>query len=1196
MTKLYFCRKNCAQLLLLSLFFLFGKMGFSQILWINVPNSNYECGSEIPQPIATSPCEVSVSYEQSITPGDCPESYTITLISVATDLCGNMASRTDVIAVADNTAPFIATTLGDLTINCDEEVPPIFAIEAFDNCDVEVEVSVTEDYIIEGCIKTIYRNYYAIDNCGNAAVMTHVITQVDIEAPVITGDPIVYNVSTPGFYITVTDNCTEDVLYSYEIISTSLDPQGNTVQEVIYRAFDNCGNSSIFNQQWIQCAPTTISFTHTDGGSLAGIGYIITNNAGIEVASGTSTGGVTFIENNCLPNGCYHLQIVNPDPLNPFIEWNFSGAYGGTFFGFISLEYDFSVGAPCGGVGCMEPTACNYDPYATTPGLCFGACIRADLGDIIPPIGEIWGFELAQLNSNFYLDVTLPYSAPINLQPFTTYNLNLFSNGNNGWNGNTLTFISDEWNWTQQITYGTGDPSQQEFTTGGPGCTDPNACNYNQMATVDDGSCQLPDGCTDINACNFNPLAVCDNGSCMYLMSAFSVDVEELEGWTALYLNREDNSINPASGSCGKYKLTYPDGSFIEFEAASREDVYGTVYHPFYSLPGTYTISYTDCCAGSDGTIYSSTSEETFTVAPCNASANQNGWISMSMFTAPGAYMDYQVYRESDGMIIATGSHTFSDGQLFLTGECLPPGCYSLAVSMNYPMTFVAQWPQGDGFYSTEEGNFYYLIPFQFGAITGCMDVMACNYNPAANCSDPESCLTIYGCTDNAALNYNPSAQCSDGSCVYVANDERAGAIQAVVNNKGSCNQTKTGNLMQASVSANAFSQAVTGEDLWYKFIAPEPGIAIRVTSSANDILIELQDAQGQMIDSENIVAGIGNEYLNYGQLVVGQIYYVAVRNFNSQMGEGTFSLCLQKLKDTYCASTNVLNPTPCTVFKATAVGSYLYNFHFTSLSTGITYDIFNSTSQKPIWRATGIIPEQNYSVSIDAIYSMQIGTGAYELITVPGDITCSIYLNANVPIAMNPVDNCNAGSRALTKTIKAYPTICGAVDYEWKFENQNGTQPIIEQLRGANVNTIKLNTVIGIQTNSTYNVWVRPVYPDGSKGAYGPVECLQTLGTRNMIYESEITEELAANGFTTELYPNPSRGDRFFISFGEQSELDGDIEVYDNLGRMVMREKIVAQAGSTVEITMQEQLSAGQYIVRLIGGDKVFVHRMSVE
>jgi len=60
-----------------------------------------------------------------------------------------------------------------------------------------------------------------------------------------------------------------------------------------------------------------------------------------------------------------------------------------------------------------------------------------------------------------------------------------------------------------------------------PGCTDPNACNYDASATVNNGTCTYgsagcPDpcnavlGCTNPTASNYNPSATCDNGSCNF--------------------------------------------------------------------------------------------------------------------------------------------------------------------------------------------------------------------------------------------------------------------------------------------------------------------------------------------------------------------------------------------------------------------------------------------------------------------------------------------------------------------------------------------------------------------------------------------------------------------------------------------------------------------------------------------------------
>ena len=58
------------------------------------------------------------------------------------------------------------------------------------------------------------------------------------------------------------------------------------------------------------------------------------------------------------------------------------------------------------------------------------------------------------------------------------------------------------------------------------GCTNSAACNYDSSATCDDGTCILPDGCTDPIACNYDPAAVCDDGSCsnnLWLYESYSM-------------------------------------------------------------------------------------------------------------------------------------------------------------------------------------------------------------------------------------------------------------------------------------------------------------------------------------------------------------------------------------------------------------------------------------------------------------------------------------------------------------------------------------------------------------------------------------------------------------------------------------------------------------------------------------------------
>tara|TARA_B100001287_G_scaffold276290_1_gene286593 strand:+ start:3177 stop:6752 length:3576 start_codon:yes stop_codon:yes gene_type:complete len=47
------------------------------------------------------------------------------------------------------------------------------------------------------------------------------------------------------------------------------------------------------------------------------------------------------------------------------------------------------------------------------------------------------------------------------------------------------------------------------------GCTNPTAVNYNPIAIMDDGTCQI-EGCTDPEACNFDTTANIENNSCKY--------------------------------------------------------------------------------------------------------------------------------------------------------------------------------------------------------------------------------------------------------------------------------------------------------------------------------------------------------------------------------------------------------------------------------------------------------------------------------------------------------------------------------------------------------------------------------------------------------------------------------------------------------------------------------------------------------
>ena len=92
------------------------------------------------------------------------------------------------------------------------------------------------------------------------------------------------------------------------------------------------------------------------------------------------------------------------------------------------------------------------------------------------------------------------------------------------------------------------------------GCTDSIACNYDSLATCDDGSCILPDGCTDSLACNYNPIAFCDDGSCIFpdgCTDSLACNYNPLA-------NCDDNSCQYVSGCTDSLACNYNPLAFCD--------------------------------------------------------------------------------------------------------------------------------------------------------------------------------------------------------------------------------------------------------------------------------------------------------------------------------------------------------------------------------------------------------------------------------------------------------------------------------------------------------------------------------------------------------------------------------------------------------------------------------------------------------
>ena len=92
------------------------------------------------------------------------------------------------------------------------------------------------------------------------------------------------------------------------------------------------------------------------------------------------------------------------------------------------------------------------------------------------------------------------------------------SQGNADWTASSSTAENSEWTVLANNDWSDLGQHDQPCEIIIQGCTDPSSINFNDQATVDDGSCICCYfGCTDENASNYNPNAYFNDGTCEYI-------------------------------------------------------------------------------------------------------------------------------------------------------------------------------------------------------------------------------------------------------------------------------------------------------------------------------------------------------------------------------------------------------------------------------------------------------------------------------------------------------------------------------------------------------------------------------------------------------------------------------------------------------------------------------------------------------
>jgi hypothetical protein len=109
-----------------------------------------------------------------------------------------------------------------------------------------------------------------------------------------------------------------------------------------------------------------------------------------------------------------------------------------------------------------------------------------------------------------------------------------------------------------------------------PGCTDEFACNFDALATANDGSCDYSCvGCTDPLAYNYDASYTIDDGSCLYGCPAGAIAITIPYAGVGLTNCGSGNSVTSANASVVGGTSYYLNGEDAVYEfTASGNDSY----------------------------------------------------------------------------------------------------------------------------------------------------------------------------------------------------------------------------------------------------------------------------------------------------------------------------------------------------------------------------------------------------------------------------------------------------------------------------------------------------------------------------------------------------------------------------------------------------------------------------------------------
>jgi len=197
--------------------------------------------------------DVTITRQDLLLPGSCPNAYTLLITWTAQDACGNSTTATTEIQVSDNEAPVISGDFTPLTLNCGDEIP-LPLVSATDNCTPGIQVSFAEQIQTLECGSQIVRTWSAVDQCGNQSQAQQTIVVEDTEVPVFLTFPEDVEVSCGAIPsleqagVTYSDDCSDLNVVFQQTVNDGSCPILQVIERV-WTITDGCGNS--VQRTWI---------------------------------------------------------------------------------------------------------------------------------------------------------------------------------------------------------------------------------------------------------------------------------------------------------------------------------------------------------------------------------------------------------------------------------------------------------------------------------------------------------------------------------------------------------------------------------------------------------------------------------------------------------------------------------------------------------------------------------------------------------------------------------------------------------------------------------------------------------------------------------------------------------------------------------------------------------------------------------